>query len=293
MTGTAVVKAKEQALKQALAQVGTRVEAVLPARITDPQMRKRIAEKMLRVALLAATKQPKLYDCTPESVLQSVLTAASLGLEIGGVLGEGYLVPFFTGGKQTCQFVPGYRGLIKLAVQTGEVKQIEVRLVYTKDVFDVSFGTDPDITHLPDLASSEREDQHIVAAYMVATFADGSKQFEVMTRDEVLKVRAASKAAGSGPWVSWFGEMVKKTVVKRGMKLLPLTPDSFRLAVELDNRAERGGEILNPDPVLDEVLPVEAAKALNEAADVLEVGGVTAAERAEEAEYEVFEKGQL
>ena len=46
-----------------------------------------------------------------------------------------------------------------------------------------------------------------------------------MTFEEIEKVREASRAKDSGPWVSWWGEMARKTVIRRLSKRLPMSTD--------------------------------------------------------------------
>jgi recombination protein RecT len=55
--------------------------------------------------------------------------------------------------------------------------------------------------------------------------ADGVTKCEVMSRDEVESIRKRSKAGGSGPWVSDWCEMAKKTAFRRASKWLPLSPE--------------------------------------------------------------------
>ncbi|MBA3645327.1 MAG: recombinase RecT [Gemmatimonadaceae bacterium] len=192
------------------------------------------ADRLINLALLAATKSPELLDCSAASIVQAVRQSAALGLEVGGPLGEAYIVKY---GSQA-QLIPGYRGYVTLMQRTGKVLQIEARLVYRDDTFEVEYGLDPKVVHRPKFDGS-RQDEDIVAVYMVATLQNGLKAFEVMTREEVEKVRQSSKSKDRGPWRDWFPEQVKKTVIRRGAKLLPMSSE-FAEAVELENRAEVG-----------------------------------------------------
>ena len=56
---------------------------------------------------------------------------------------------------------------------------------------------------------------------------DGFKATDVegMGRSDVGKVRAASRAGKFGPWVEWWDEMAKKTVIRRMAKRLPSSAD--------------------------------------------------------------------
>jgi recombination protein RecT len=50
-----------------------------------------------------------------------------------------------------------------------------------------------------------------------------------MTVDEIEQVRAVSRAGASGPWGQWWGEMAKKTVLRRLSKRLPMSTDADEL----------------------------------------------------------------
>jgi recombination protein RecT len=191
-------------------------------------------ERIVKMALVAASRQPKLFDCTPQSFLQSVMKSAELGLDCVGTLGQGYLVPYYNSKIKAleCQFIAGYQGLINLARRSGHISRIESRVVYENDIFDVEYGLDQKLTHRPYLGGERGK---IVCVYAVAELKDGSSQLEIMTIDEVEAIRERSKAKDSGPWKTDFGEMARKTVVRRIAKYLPLSPELAK-AIETDDQ---------------------------------------------------------
>lgn len=205
-------------------------------------------QKIAVSAVMEVARSEDLQSCNPMSIVRSVLHAASLGLYIGPMLGEAYLVAF----KGVCTLLPGYKGYVKLAIQTGLVRAIDVRLVYPDDFFDVRYGTTPEIVHRPKLFklpgdenAPRRGDDDILAGYMVAHLhGSGEPKFEVMTREEVEKVKQSSRAkdAAEGPWKKWYAEQFKKSVIRRGVKLLPASIEDQRMqaALELDNRFDTG-----------------------------------------------------
>jgi phage RecT family recombinase len=93
-------------------------------------------ERFARIAFTAIRQSPQLMRCRPESLLGALMTAAQLGLE-PGPLGEAWLVPF----KDQVTFIVGYRGLLKLAWQSGQLRNISARVVYEADDFDFAFGS--------------------------------------------------------------------------------------------------------------------------------------------------------
>ena len=224
---TAVVRAEKRDEVQGLiAQEFNTLKRLLPQGI-DPK-------RFANVALLALTKQPELLECTPASIVQSIHQAAQLGLEIGGPLQHASLVKF----KDQATLVPGYRGLIYLAKRSGAIRKAVVRAVYEGEHFRVLYGHDDRIEHEPDF-SLERTDDRISHVYVIFTLPDGETQFDVMTRQEVERVRRVSRMGERGAWVQWWGEMAKKSVVKRGFKMIPLSTEVAQ-AIEIDNRAETG-----------------------------------------------------
>lgn len=171
------------------------------------------------------------------------MTSAQLGLE-PGPLGEAYLVPF--GRKVT--FIAGYRGLIKLAWQSGQVRTISAHVVREGDEFSFSYGLNPDLHHRPAL----RDRGVAVAAYAAATLTNGGSAFEVMALDEVERVRGRSQSSKAGPWVTDWDEMARKTPLRRLAKWLPLSTTLLARAVQLDESTRTADQIAAP---LDEAIP--------------------------------------
>jgi recombination protein RecT len=113
--------------------------------------------------------------------------------------------------------IGGYR---KIAAKHG--LSLEAFLVHENDEFDYELGYEPVLRHKPPRLGSDRGE--VLGAYAVARHVDGRKWLDVMSRDEIEKVRAVSRAATSeyGPWVNHWGEMARKTVARRLFKQLPL-----------------------------------------------------------------------
>jgi recombination protein RecT len=202
------------------------IAAALPKHIT--------ADRMVRVVLTAMNRQPKLLQCTKESLWQSVMDCASLGLE-PDALGRAYLVPYEDrkNNRLLCQLQIGYKGLADLAYRSGLVESLQAQVVYDKDVFEFQFGITEKLHHIP--ASGEKRGIQ-THAYAYCRLKGGAFKFDVMTAHDVERIRQKSKAT-SGPWMSDWDEMAKKTVFKRLAKMLPLSSE-VRQAIERDNETE-------------------------------------------------------
>lgn len=217
------------------------------------------ADRICRVVMNCVTRTPQLRMCTTVSIFRSVMQAAELGLEPGSALGEAYLVPY----KDNCQLIPGYRGLVTLARRSGEISNIWAEVVYEGDEFKANFGLHPDLVHIP--AFQSQDPAKITHAYACARFRTGETQFVVMHRTEVERIRNRA-ASRSGPWMTDYAEMAKKTACKRLCKMLPMSVEMAK-AVKLDNAHETGDfSDIDFDAVDSIPDPEEVAAAQQEAA---------------------------
>lgn len=180
------------------------------------------AERFARVALTAFTKTPKLLDCTRESLLRCLMDCSSFGLEPNGR--DCHLIPY---GKD-CTLIIDWKGLVALARRSGDVSIWKAELVCANDTFEWTTGK---VTHGVNWRADRGKPE---AVYSYVKFSDGNEDYEVMTLAEVEAIRKRSKAGNSGPWVTDFNEMAKKTVMRRHSKRLTLSPE-FADALEKDD----------------------------------------------------------
>jgi len=205
-----------------------KLEAALPPHIN--------AGDFVRLALTEVQRTPRLADCDPQSVFLALMEAARLGV-VPGTLGHGWLLPRKVKGRMQCQFQPGYRLFIDLARRSGEVLRVDAHVVYEGDDFRMTYGTDPVLEHTPKITG---ERGAALGAYAVAHLKGGGVQVTFMATEEVEKARAAG-AKDSPAWVTWWGEMAKKVVLRRASKLWPLSVEDQRVlerVVTVDNDAE-------------------------------------------------------
>ena len=195
-------------------------------------------ERLTRLVVDAAIKNPKLADCTPPSLVGAMLTCAALQLE-PGVANQCWIIPY---GKNAT-FVPGYQGLAQLAYRSSRISTLVANVAYSKDSFKYT-----DAPPLVEHTRHEGEDRgEFTHAYAGAQNVNGHWQWVVMQAWEVEKVRKRSAAATSSgsPWShpDDVNEMRKKTAFKRLFKWLPMSIAEnapLARAIELDNLADQG-----------------------------------------------------
>lgn len=238
--------------KQLANKLGVAAPAERPKTIagllSDPKIKQQMAlalpkhmtaERLARIAMTEIRKTPKLAQADQASFLGAIMQCAQLGLEPGSALGHAYLLPFENRKKgiTEVQFIIGYRGMLDLVRRSGQIESFHCYTVHEKDKFKVSLGLNPTIEHEPAYNAADRG--KVTFVYAVAKLKDGGTQFEVMNRVEIERVRASSKASTSGPWVSHWDEMAKKTVIRRLFKYLPVSIE-LQSAVGYDELADAG-----------------------------------------------------
>ena len=125
----------------------------MQAAIADTAPRHLKPEKIIRMVLSAASRNPYILKCTQGSILKSAIEATMLGLDCSGLLGRGYMVPYRNNkiNAYEAQFMPGYLGLCDLARRSGEVVNVWGTPVYKDDKFTYTEGLHRDIKHEPSL----------------------------------------------------------------------------------------------------------------------------------------------
>lgn len=220
-----------QVIRQNLTQMAPEFEAALPKHIT--------VEKFTRVAMTAIQNNPDLQNADRRSLFGSIVRLAQDGLLPDGR--EAAIVLF--GNK--AQAMPMIAGVLKKIRQSGEVAKVSAQVVYEHDEFVWHLGFDEDVTHNPPALDKPRG--KAIGAYATAVLKDGSRLLEVMSLEEIEKVRAVSRAKGNGPWVQWWGEMARKTVMRRLSKRLPMSTD-VEDALDRDETLAPDMRLVEPEP---------------------------------------------
>jgi len=182
-------------------------------------------ERIIRVAVSAVQKNPRLLDCSEGSLVRSIIEAAELGLEVNTNLGQAYIIPY--GQEATLQV--GYRGFITLAHRSGKIANLQAEVVYSNDQFEIQLGTRRGLFHQP--AKTNRGEP--IGAYATVFYRDGSTDFEYMSSDEIgaIKLRSSGAKKADSPWNRPGDEleMWRKTPIRRLAKRLPMTADDANL----------------------------------------------------------------
>lgn len=166
----------------------------------------------------------KLAECSLPSFYNSIMKSARSGILPDGV--NGYLIPY--GCECTLQF--SYRGLCDMAIREGIATRFKSDIVYSNDEFVWENGEL--VKHIP-AGWEESERGNIVGCWVGACLPNGEWVYERMSLSQIEDVRKCSQNP-NGVWAKWWGEMARKSVLKRLFKTMRNTP-ALAEAIKIDN----------------------------------------------------------
>lgn len=207
-------------------------------------------DRLKSVFLIAVQQEPKILQCTPESLIREISKCAADGLVPDGK--EAVLLPYYDNKERAhlANYQPMVHGIIKRLRELGEVFSITCKLVHENDEFILNEADPDSLEHKSDPFSTERGE--VVGGY--AVFRDDQKRvmhLETMSLEDFDKVRKASKAPDSPAWRNWRNEMYRKAVLRRGSKYISVNNDKIRTLLErqddmFDFQNQRITERVNP-----------------------------------------------
>lgn len=209
-------------------------------------------EKFMRLAVTELRNNTDLQTCSAPSLLGALMTAARLGLEVGGPMGHFYLTPRRLKNQgQVVVPIVGYKGLMELARRAG-VGAIKSYVVRTGERYaegaDSERGPYFEYDHQPDNTTDW------VGALAVAKLAGGDVQHVYLTRAQVESRKARGAAGDRGPWATDLDAMIRKTAVRALAGDLPQS-STLALARTADEQVQhyRTGDVLVADPETGEI----------------------------------------
>lgn len=170
----------------------------------------------------------------PISAQNAIINVAAIGISLNPASKLAYLVPR---DGMVCLDI-SYMGLLHIAQSAGVIKWGQCKLVYSSDTYETA-GLDKAPLHKYNAFASPDERGSVIGGYCTVKTADGDYLTEEMSLAEIEEIRKVSKAGTSlkGPWVNFWSEMARKTIVKRAHKYWPRA-DRLDNAVDMLNESE-------------------------------------------------------
>lgn len=190
-------------------------------------------EQSLSIAIL---EEPKLLNCTPESLQREIRKCCADGLVPDGK--EAALIPYNAknGGVKSANYQPMVYGVMKRMRELGAVHKIVVDLVYENDHFRVD-RSNPEVTEHWEKDAFSNDRGELKGGYCI--FRDKNDVVihrELMSKDELVKIKDASKKQMGGKispaWGNWETQMYKKAIIRRASNFVTLNNSSLRDMIE-------------------------------------------------------------
>lgn len=209
-----------------------------------------------KIAASGDSKKMVILQCSPQSIVQTMIDAAKFRLMIDGRQ-HAHLVKY--GNECTLQI--GYRGYIAKVAEHYESADLNVFPVYEGDVVQIS-GSDGFDRYTHDRANAfEDSVDKFKGIVAVLYYKKGGREFQkviTMTKNEIGKIRKAAKQ--DFVWSAWFIEKAKAAAVKRICKLQFASISILQEMIAYDNQKH-----YDIDKPVDDVRPGSIVDNLNAA----------------------------
>jgi len=151
----------------------------------------------------------------PASLRAAIINVAAIGISLNPALKHAYLVPRK---GEICLDI-SYQGLLHLAVKEGAIMWGQAELVYSNDTYK-NLGVDCKPQHEYE-AFGERGNK--VGCYCTVKLPSGDYLTEEMDIASINYVASTSMGIDKdwSPWKKWWGQMARKTVIKRASNYWP------------------------------------------------------------------------
>lgn len=218
-------------------------------------------ESVIAQLWIASRKSPDILKATPESLVPAI----SRALEVGGVIGRDVHILTFKDNRRNVIEATDcldFKFMVELVVAAGGARSVDARIVYANDQFNVEYGTNPHIHHIP--AGFGKDRGAMIGAYAVAFIgASTPPKFVALRMEQIETIRKKSKQWNEqkiGACPEWYAA---KTAVRQLVKLLPKNPKLAR-AMEVMDRDERVAdaeeiEAVVTMPAADEIRPPDVS----------------------------------
>ena len=185
------------------------------------------APAFLASVLSSVNANKYLQECEPMSVISAASIAAAMDLPVSPGLGFAHIVPY----KGVAQFQIGWKGIVQLAMRSGQYKTINLTPVYEGQV----------VTHnqfTGEMTFRKEKKSELIEGYLLYfKLLNGYEKYFYMTQAEAEahgNRYSASYNNKNSQWQTNFEAMALKTVAKLGLSKYGILSIDMQKAVEYD-----------------------------------------------------------
>ncbi|MFD2704057.1 recombinase RecT [Salibacterium lacus] len=223
--------------------------------LETPTIKRRFEENLGKRSSQFVTSIVNLYNeekmlqkCEPMSVISSAMVAATLDLPVDKNLGYMYIVPY--GNKATPQI--GYRGLIQLALRSGQYKNINV-----VEIYEGELKSWDRLTEEIEIDFEAKESDKVIGYAGYFELINGFRKTVYWSKSEIEAHKKKFSKSDFG-WKNDWDAMAKKTVLRNLLSKWGILSIELQTAYTEENkdpseRKEVGSDIDYVDAEVSEV----------------------------------------
>lgn len=212
----------------------------------------------------AVNVNPELQECTNQSILSAALLGASLKLTPSPQMGQFYMLPFNDKNRgKVATFVLGYKGLLNLAIRSGQYKKLNVLVIKEGELVKYDpLEEDIEVNLIED--ENLREKAPTAGYFAMLEYTNGFRKTMYWSKEKMeshaLKYSKGYQAKkGYTFWEKDFDGMAQKTMLRQLISHWGVVSVDFVTALDADmaviNQDGTKSYVETEDPVLD-VSPV-------------------------------------
>ena len=205
-----VATTKKQGIASFLAQEAVKANVESVVGVKDSQ-------RFISSVVSAVQTNPALAECSNSSILSAALLGHSLNLPQSPQIGMFYLVPFKNKTGTEATFQLSYRGMLQLAMRSGQYKAINVTDIREGEV--ASYNPIEDAYEFtPETNINKRMELKVIGYYAYFEMINGFKKGIYWSKEQIekhAKKYSATFRKGYGLWDTDFDAMAKKTMLRQ------------------------------------------------------------------------------
>lgn len=249
--------------------------------LRDPKRANRFVANITAVV----SANPALQECDAPTIVSAALLGESLNLSPSPVLAQFYMVPFHDrkNGRTVATFQIGFKGLIQLAIRSGQYKDLDAIEIREGEYKGRSHESGkPVFEFIED--DADRESRPIIGYLAYFEMLNGFKKSVYFSHEKMLnhadkyskafsrqkyedlqagKIPQSEAWKYSSPWYTGFTGMALKTVLRQLLSKWAVMSTELQMAIASDTGA------INEDGTVDYVDTVEETEIASE--NVIEV----------------------
>lgn len=266
MNNTAIQEHSPQKMTFSMAINSDKYKSMITRALSDPQDVKRF----ITAITSAVAVNPALQECVPSTILSGALLGESLKLSPSPQLGQYYLVPF-RNTKRNCteaQFCLGYKGLIQLALRSGQYKKLNVLSIKEGELLSWDpLNEEIEVKLIED--DTIREKAATIGYYAMFEYTNGFRKCLYWSREkmEAHALRYSKGYAAKKGYTFWekdFDSMAYKTMLRQLISKWGVMSIDMQRAYESDTVLDAGGVDLTGGEDGELPPPIEAQGSVND-----------------------------